>query len=134
MTYWKARTQSDRLEETTRQSKTVLIVDDEEWILHVLRDFLEDAGYDVRIALHGRAALSVARENTLSLILTDLMMPEMDGQALCVQLRHDPQTVAANPSVSCASRSTLVAATFTAMIDKPFDIDDMLMIVRQHAI
>jgi len=134
MTYWKARTQSDRLEETTRQSKTVLIVDDEEWILHVLRDFLEDAGYDVRIALHGRAALSVARENTLSLILTDLMMPEMDGQALCVQLRHDPQTAHLPIVLMSSARRPQLAATFTAMIDKPFDIDDMLMIVRQHAI
>lgn len=134
MTCWNARTQPDLVEETSRQRKTVLIVDDEQWILHVLRDLLEDAGYDVRIALHGRAALILARQNALSFILTDLMMPEMDGQTLCDQLRRDPQTMHLPIVLMTAVRRPRLPARFTAMIGKPFDIDDVLRLVEKHAI
>ena len=60
--------------------KTILVVDDEERLVSVVRAYLEQSGYRVVTANNGRQALFVAREEKPDLIILDLMMPEMDGQ------------------------------------------------------
>ncbi len=60
-------------------SKTLLIVDDEERLRALLRDYLEREGYRVLLAGNGQEALRVARQERPDLIILDLMMPQMDG-------------------------------------------------------
>ncbi|HJO34154.1 MAG TPA: response regulator, partial [Anaerolineales bacterium] len=59
--------------------KTILIVDDEERIVSLLRTYLEQAGFRAIGARNGREALFAARHEKPDLIVLDLMMPEMDG-------------------------------------------------------
>lgn len=59
--------------------KTILVVDDEPKITQLVRDYLERAGYAVRVANDGRAALSLARTEKPHLIVLDLGLPHMDG-------------------------------------------------------
>lgn len=59
--------------------KTVLVVDDENRIVSMVRAYLEQGGFRVVIANSGRDALFVARQEKPDLILLDIMMPEMDG-------------------------------------------------------
>jgi len=59
--------------------KTILIVDDEERIVSLLRTYLEQAGFRAIGARNGRQALFAARHEKPDLIVLDLMMPEMDG-------------------------------------------------------
>ena len=71
----------------------LLIVDDVPANLSVLGDLLRDAGYRVKAANSGRAALRyAAQEPRPSLILLDVMMPEMDGYQVLAALRQDPAT------------------------------------------
>lgn len=60
-------------------SKLILIVDDERRLLTLLREYLEQDGYQVETASNGREALFAARNHKPDLIILDLMMPEMDG-------------------------------------------------------
>ncbi len=71
----------------------ILIVDDVPANLSVLGDLLHEAGYQVKAATSGRAALRYAvQEPQPALVLLDVMMPEMDGYQVLASLRKDPLT------------------------------------------
>ncbi len=72
-------TSTDAHSETVSLQKTILIVDDEERIVSLLRTYLEQAGFRAVGARNGREALFAARHEKPDLIVLDLMMPEMDG-------------------------------------------------------
>jgi CheY-like chemotaxis protein len=73
--------------------KRVLIVDDEPDIRFILRHILERGGYEVDEAINGSAALEyLSRGATPDLVITDLMMPVMDGNELIDHLRSDPKS------------------------------------------
>ena len=65
----------------------VLIVDDSPTALSVLRIKLEKLGYDVLEAKNGREAWDVLQERHVPLVITDWMMPEVDGITLCKKIR-----------------------------------------------
>lgn len=65
----------------------ILAVDDDEAILELLRYNLEKAGYEVKTASDGIAAIEIARRFRPNLVLLDIMMPKMDGVETCRQLR-----------------------------------------------
>jgi CheY-like chemotaxis protein len=72
--------------------KRVLIVDDEPDIRFILRHILERGGYEVDEAINGSAALEILEGSNPDLVITDLMMPMMDGNELIERLRSDPAT------------------------------------------
>jgi signal transduction histidine kinase len=68
---------------------TILVVDDNEQNRYQLQVLLGGNGYQVAIAAHGGEALSLARQNPPSLIISDILMPVMDGFALCREWMKD---------------------------------------------
>ncbi|SIT45560.1 Response regulator receiver protein (fragment) [Paraburkholderia ribeironis] len=70
---------------------SILLVDDEPEILAAWRLILEDEGYQVRCASNGAEALERAASNVPDLVITDWMMPVMDGAELYRRLRALPQ-------------------------------------------
>jgi len=70
----------------------VLLVDDSEVQLLVIRDILEDGHVEVMIAKNGKEALESARANRPDLILLDIVMPVMDGIETARQLRDQAET------------------------------------------
>lgn len=73
-------------------AESVLIVDDTQENIEILKNILNEH-YLVKIAKSGRLALEIARSPTPpDLILLDVMMPEMDGYAVCKALKADPRT------------------------------------------
>jgi len=71
---------------------TLLIVDDSEVNIGVLRDFLVRADFNILAARDGWQALAIARESPVDLLLLDVMMPELDGFEVCRRLKADPAT------------------------------------------
>jgi DNA-binding response OmpR family regulator len=67
--------------------KTILVVDDEPKIVKLVRDYLERAGFAVRVAGNGKDALSQARSEKPDLIVLDLGLPQMDGLDVTRALR-----------------------------------------------
>jgi CheY-like chemotaxis protein len=68
--------------------RTILVVDDEFGVADVLAAALEDEGYRVNTAANGRDALSRLAEEVPDLVITDFMMPVMDGPAMAHAIRE----------------------------------------------
>ena len=75
-------------------SQSVLVVEDEEDIMEVIRFNLEKEGYEVYQALSGEKALQVIENNLPSLVLLDLMLPGINGLDLCRILKQNDRTKA----------------------------------------
>jgi DNA-binding response OmpR family regulator len=73
-------------------SQRVLVVDDEEDLLELIRYNLGKEGYQVRCVASGEAALAEAKSYLPDVILLDLMLPAVDGLAVCKLLKSDPDT------------------------------------------
>lgn len=74
-----------------KQEQRVLVVDDEEAILELLKYNLEKEGYKVKTASDGLKAVEVAKKFKPDLILLDIMMPRQDGVETCRQIRDMPE-------------------------------------------
>jgi len=69
--------------------KKILVVDDEPDQCALVRRILERAGYEVEVAYDGRECLDKVRANPPDAILLDVVMPEIDGLAVCKMLKGD---------------------------------------------
>ena len=87
-----------------RGDATVLVVDDEDPILALIRYNLEKAGYRVLEAVDGREALTIAREERPDVVILDWMLPSLSGVEVCRQLRRDGE-LANTPVIMLTARA-----------------------------
>jgi two-component system chemotaxis response regulator CheY len=107
---------------------SVLIVDDEPATVEVLRDILEDGGYETREAHNGDEALRVYRTTQPDAVIMDLRMPVMDGLTALGEIRRfDPDARVAILSAMCTKDAVnnAIRAGAKDFILKPFDIDQV---------
>src|SRR5688572_9014950 len=122
----------------------VLVVDDDEQIREVVREMLEEEGYEVWQAQHGEEALALLDEREAAgtggpaVILLDLHMPVMDGWRFAHEYRRRPEPRAAVVAFT-ASRiaapvvgPALTIAGAAATIRKPFLLEEVLEVVARH--
>ena len=114
---------------------TILVVDDELAVADFLKVVLEDEGYRVVLAQNGREGLARLADHTPVLVLCDLMMPIMDGPALCRAMQTDP-VYQAIPFVLMSARHRAPSAAeggcnYTAFLDKPFGLDTLIALVTR---
>ncbi|MCR5867140.1 MAG: response regulator [Aquincola tertiaricarbonis] len=116
--------------------KLVLIVEDEFGNREVLQLLLEAEGFRTHAVSNGRAALDFLAGEVPAVILSDFMMPTMNGAELCAAVRRDP-ALCELPFVfmSATSESIVRQACrdYDAFLVKPFDIDSLLLLVRRLA-
>lgn len=108
----------------------VLIAEDEGALLTNLVSFVRGLGHECEGALDGRQALEKARELRPSLIVTDYMMPRMNGIELIRELRHDPK-LADVPVVLVSAASPRGHEEAWRFIRKPFDLDVLERTVKE---
>jgi len=107
---------------TGTPQQTILVVDDERFIVSLLTEILEEEGYLVRIASDGEAALRIIESIRPDLVVADIMMPRLDGLTLAATLRSWSQPI----PVILMSAAVTPRSHGVAFIPKPFDIDDLL--------
>ena len=114
----------------------VLIVDDSEDNLYYLRTLLSAYGYDVESAVHGAEALAKARHSPPGLVISDLLMPVMDGYTLLRHWRQDdklrniPFVVYTATYTSPEDESLAVNLGADAFIVKPKEPDEFMEAIR----
>lgn len=113
---------------------TILIVDDEYLIADILGFALEDAGFLVEKAGNGRKALEALRDRRVDLVITDYMMPVLNGEELVRAIREELQ-LGDLPVILMSGAQASLGRTnpqlFAAVFDKPFDMDRMIATVRE---
>ncbi|GCF76709.1 DNA-binding response regulator [Bacillus cereus] len=67
--------------------RTILIVEDEDILREIMKDYLLNEGYNVLEAIDGKEALSIFEEHEVHLIILDIMLPELDGWSVCRRIR-----------------------------------------------
>lgn len=114
---------------------TVLIVDDEEPLTEILSFVVLDAGYHPITAPHGRRALELVRDVWPDLVITDLMMPYLNGAALIAALRLEAthRGVPMIPAVliTGAGWDAAQQAGADVVIHKPFEITAIDALIQQ---
>ena len=113
----------------------VLVVEDDAELAELLSFNLKKAGFAIGTASDGVQALKKARSLSPDLILLDVMLPEMDGFAVCEILRRDPRSarvpiVMLTAISSNFGRLTGLAAGANAYLTKPFSAREVIACVR----
>lgn len=115
--------------EQDEQAKRILIVDDDEGITLALTLIVEEAGYTPVCASHGKRALEILRQQSLDLVITDLMMPHLDGAQLIAQVRADADAAGRPPPplvlMTAAGAAIAKQAGADAFLSKPFDVEQV---------
>jgi two-component system chemotaxis response regulator CheY len=110
---------------------TVLIVDDERDIRFLLRFVLEKNGYRVVEAVHGASALDLIRDERPALVITDLMMPVMDGGELIGSLRGADGTAQIPAILVSACPERAPKDRFDIVMRKPFLPSELVAAVHE---
>jgi CheY-like chemotaxis protein len=113
--------------------RTILLVDDDEQVIDLLRELLVRQGYAVAAARDGQLALDYLRGHPLPcLILLDLVMPQMDGWEFLTRKARDSKLTAL-PVVITSGTDASIPSNIPA-IRKPFNIADLLNLVREYSL
>jgi CheY-like chemotaxis protein len=111
---------------------TVLVVEDEFGIAELLDAVLTEEGYQVVTAMNGRDGLELLARERPVLVLSDYMMPVMDGSAMLARIRADAALqgipfvmMSSMPEAAVAQR----CAGYTAFLRKPFKLVELLDVV-----
>lgn len=114
--------------------KTVLVVDDEEDIRHLVSQILELEGYDVLRAEHGQDGLNRVAERMPDLILLDMKMPVMNGPDFAQRFRAQYGPVVPIVVITAAASARKSAKDINAegYIGKPFDLEVLVTTVHKH--
>lgn len=111
---------------------SVLVVDDESDIREAVAEVLADEGYVVHGAGDGAEALRKARAVHPDIVLLDLMMPGMNGWEFRAAQKGDPE-LSDIPVVVLSALGRVAGMDAAGFIQKPFDLDELLDAVREHA-
>lgn len=107
----------------------ILVVDDDSSMRFLMRTVFEAAGYEVVEAHHGAAALERVKDSQPVLVITDLMMPVMNGRGLIAHLRSNPET-APIPILLISANPNADVGAADAVVGKPFQRDELLDAAR----
>ena len=131
----KVAERSDTEKESNQSETTILIIDDNKELLWMLKDILSDE-YSVLTAENGEEGLAVLKQKTPDLIITDIMMPKIDGITLTRQLKSNKHTVHI-PLVILSAKNTTdekiegIDSGADAYIPKPFNTQYLRSIIKQ---
>jgi CheY-like chemotaxis protein len=116
------------------RATSILIVEDEYGLAELLRDMLTECGYDVSLAINGRLALDVLREKEIHVVVTDMMMPIMDGPELARAMRADDRhrQIPIVMMTSLRSAAPSAAGLYDAVLTKPFTPTALMNVLEEY--
>lgn len=121
----------------TNSRGPLLVVEDIPNVLELLEVTLRFQGYEVISAHNGQEALEILETQTPALIITDILMPKLDGFALVQQLRSNPKTIGipviflSATYVTPEDRAFALSLGASRFIEKPIDTEDFLLTIAE---
>lgn len=117
-------------------AKVIMTADDSASVRQMVGFTLKDAGYDVLEAVDGQDALSKLNESQVSMLITDLNMPNMDGIELIKQIRNQQQfkfmpIVMLTTESQNSKKQEGKSAGATGWIVKPFKPEQLVAVVKK---
>lgn len=114
-------------------TRTLLVVEDEFASLEVLALLLGGEGYRVLTAADGESALELLEHEQVDLVLTDYMMPKMNGIELCERIHHDERLRALPVILMSATYSADIQPSpqIVAYFSKPLSINKVVAAIRK---
>jgi two-component system, cell cycle response regulator DivK len=115
----------------------VLVAEDNEKNMKLVRELLEATGYRPLEATTGSLALELALEHRPDLVLMDIRLPDIDGLEALLRLRADERTatipvLAVTAQAMQGDRERFLAAGFDGYLSKPIDVGELLAAVTRH--
>lgn len=116
-------------------SGNILLVDDEPGLREAVQAYLEDSGFTVHVASNATQGWEMLQQVAPELVISDIMMPQVDGYEFLQQMRDDPR-YKAMPVVFLTARGMTsdriqgYQAGCDAYLPKPFDPDELVAIVQ----
>lgn len=119
------------------QQPLVLVVDDNEDNLLLLVFVIEQLDCRIVTALDGKTALDLAQDYHPSLILLDMMLPDMDGMEVLSHLKQNPITktipvIAVTAMAREQDRDRILLAGCNEYVSKPYAVDELEMLLRSY--
>lgn len=119
----------------SHKSETIVIVDDEEMVLTSISSFLAlETDYHVESFLSAKEALDFIKNNDIDLVVSDYLMPEMDGISFLIEVREIKPEVPRIILTGYADKENAIKAInqvgLFQYIEKPWDNEDILIIFR----
>ncbi len=123
--------------EQATMTRTVLLVDDDDNVLKTISPMLTDAGFKVVAVTEARVGLDELQANAFDLIITDILMPDMEGIEFIMKLRAKSPRV---PIIAISGGGRISNASFltfaqklgaNAVLEKPFGRDQLLDVVTR---
>lgn len=116
-------------------SAQLLLVDDEPGLREAVKDYLQESGFNVQVASNAREGWDWMQQHTPDLVISDIMMPQVDGYQFLKQLRDDPRfkalpVVFLTAKGMTSDRIQGYQARCDAYLPKPFDPDELVAIVE----
>ena len=116
----------------------ILIVEDNEKNMKLVRDVLQHKGYETIEAVTGLDGVRLATERKPDIILMDIQLPDIDGITALGKIRENPETqripvIAVSASVMPDEQQRIVASGFDAYITKPINLKSFLETVEKYA-
>ena len=110
----------------------ILVVDDETGLCDFIRHYLTGRGFEVVVAFSSQEALEVLNERAINIVLSDIMMPSMDGLELLRQIRESyPQVVVIMMTAYASLDKAVKAIAYGAadLLIKPFEVGRLLQVI-----
>ncbi|NLQ04354.1 response regulator transcription factor [Cylindrospermopsis raciborskii] len=116
-------------------SAQLLLVDDEPGLREAVKEYLQESGFGVRVASNAREGWELIQQNIPDLVISDVMMPQVDGYQFLKQLRDDPRLTSL-PVIFLTAKGMTgdriqgYQAGVDAYLPKPFDPDELIAIIN----
>ena len=122
--------------EFVKGKETILLIDDEKLVRAVGKDILTDLGYKVHLASSGKQGIKLLKKyiNTIQLVILDMIMPEMDGEAVYKELKKikaDLKIIIASGYSQNGTAEKIVRKENTIFIQKPFQMKELSEALRK---
>ena len=121
--------------EGSRMQSKILIVDDQQDILDLMKEILEPEGYQVITLMQVEDIFVEIEKNEPDIILLDFLLSGINGGEFCAQIKKNPKTRHI-PVIFLSAHSRVIESLghygYDDFIAKPFDINDVLATVKKH--